>query len=298
MEFLNGNYNKLVSLVDQLESIEKELKSFNPDKNAASVIKMHEIKEQLIELLSEAIKSYDDETRRGAAYGLSKIHDPAVIPALTEAMKDNDDMVRSWAVEGLGATKDKTVIPLLVKAMCDDSAYVYYSACTSLKKFDPNDLWDVLKRELMTARPLAKKRIIKLLGELREVRALDFIIDMALDEDAHIRYECVEALRKIGDKKSVEILLKCLDDESKDVKTCSIQALRWMMDERVLAALVRVCIENEDLRPMAIQAIVDISGEDVLPVITSALEETKKIVDRTSEAVMSRFISHQKLEVS
>ena len=49
---------------------------------------------------------------------------------------------------------------------------------------------------------------------------------------------------------------------------------------------------------MAIQAIVDISGEDVLSVITSALEETKKIVDRTSEAVMSRFISHQKLEVS
>jgi len=296
LEFLNSNYNRLVSLVDQLESIEKELNSFNQDTSDMSFIKMNEIKAQLIELLTEAIKSQNDEIRRGAAYGLSKIHDTGVIPALTEAMKDNDDMVRSWAAEGLGATKDKTIIPLLVKAMCDDSAYVYYSACTSLKKFDCDDLWDVLKRELVIARPLAKKRIIKLLGELKEVRALDFIIDMTLDEDANIRYECVEALRKIGDTKSIEILLKCLDDESKDVKTGSIQALRWMMDERVLVALVRVYIENEDLRSLAIEAISEISGEEVLPILSDALTETKKIVDKTSKAVMSSFLNRQKTE--
>lgn len=42
----------------------------------------------------------------------------------------------------------------------------------------------------------------------------------------------------------------------------AIQALRSLGDERAVEPLIRICLENEDLRPYALEAIRELCGDD------------------------------------
>jgi len=101
-----------------------------------------------------------------------------------------------------------------------------------------------------------------------------------------VRYEAVEALRKIGDPASFDVLADCLEDDSRDVRIAAIQALRIIGDIRAVEPLVAICIENEDLRIPALQALKEIAGDEAVTPVIEALDKARELVSATAEQVM------------
>jgi HEAT repeat protein len=102
-----------------------------------------------------------------------------------------------------------------------------------------------------------------------------------------VRYEAVEALRKVGDVKVLGRLISCLGDESVDVRYGAIQALRSLGDERAVKPLVRICLENEDLRSYALEAIKELCGDESTKPVLEALDEIQALVSQVSHRVLT-----------
>lgn len=281
--------DRIKSLVEQLELLEQDLSRVAPSDRDNAVEQVASVRAELLDLLSDILIAGDDSMRRTAAYGLSKLQDARCVPLLIGALSDSDETVRGWAAEGLAASRNSVALTPLVRALRDESVYVYYSACSGLKAIRSDDLWPLLQQELQSPQSFVRKRVIKLLGDLREHRALPQIMEYACDdEDAGARYEAVEALRKIGDRRAVDTLVSCLEDESHEVRCGAIQALRWMGDSRAVESLIRVCLENEDLRLLSIQALRDIAGDEAIGPVVQALHRMRELVRSTADKVLSR----------
>jgi HEAT repeat protein len=73
-----------------------------------------------IPVLSELLQSDSSEAvRRGSAFALGGLDDPAALPALRAALDDESDRVRLWAVRSLGQLRDRASVERLME-MCDD----------------------------------------------------------------------------------------------------------------------------------------------------------------------------------
>ena len=286
--FENKAANQFVPLIEQLNRMEVDLTSLDLSERDYASQRVEEIKSKFIDLLIEAVDSEDEETRRGAVYGLSKLEDHSAIFILIRSLSDPDDMVRSWACEGLGKFSNKTHIPYLVEALFDESIYVYYSASTALKKYSNDDLWPELEAKFSNSVKSELKRVIKLVGEIGEKRALVYLTSMLEDENPSIRYECVEAMRCIGDSSSIEFLIEHLSDPSRDVRICCIQSLSWLKVKKAIPYLVRIYLYNEDLRSFVATAITDIAGSEVILILNDALD----LMDDLIETKLNLITSH------
>jgi HEAT repeat protein len=78
-----------------------------------------------------------------------------------------------------------------------------------------------------------------------------------------------------------------LGDESVDVRYGAIQALRSLGDERAVEPLIRICLENEDLRPYALEAIRELCGDDSTEPVFEALRQIQALVSETSHRVLA-----------
>jgi len=85
---------RIETLVGQLITLERDLRSLSPDRRQEVAGQVDSIRTRLLSLLADLLSAEDDETRRAAAYGLSKLEDPKCVPLLVDALSDPDEGVR------------------------------------------------------------------------------------------------------------------------------------------------------------------------------------------------------------
>jgi len=72
----------------------------------------------------------------------------------------------------------------------------------------------------------------KLVMELYEKKDVEALIKLLKHKDSSIRWESVEALRRIGSKRAVESLIQSLKDENSDVRKSTALAL-WEIKREI-----------------------------------------------------------------
>lgn len=85
-------------------------------------------------------------------------------------------------------------------------------------------LWWTLK-QLRSKDHRARKAAAKKLGESKENRAVDALIDALGDSNSEVRRSVVESLRRIGDERSVQSLVSRLSDSDHHVRKAAAEAL-------------------------------------------------------------------------
>lgn len=80
---------------------------------------------------------------------------------------------------------------------------------------------------------------IALLGEMREPRAIDAMIEALRKGDTAEREEAAIALGKIGDKKSLTALEHALEDSDSTVRTMAMGSIASIEDEKVIHILIK-----------------------------------------------------------
>jgi HEAT repeat protein len=130
--------------------------------------------------------------------------------------------------------------------------------------------------------PFERCAAIKVFGEQKYVVAWETIVDFLDDPSWEVREETVETLKIFADKRTVSHLADAArKDEDWRVRSHAIEALVQIDAESVVPTLVDALKdENNHIRNDAIEALIKIDIETAIPHIRSLLKDSNQRVKR------------------
>jgi hypothetical protein len=128
----------------------------------------------------------------------------------------------------------KDRIEVLVEALKDENSSVRGSAAEALEKINPKwreteeaKKWvPVFISDLKSKSLGTREAAVYALGELKDPRAVEPLIEALKDKDWSVRKRAVEALGKLKDPRAVEPLIEALKDEVWNVRRSAADALQ------------------------------------------------------------------------
>lgn len=108
-----------------------------------------------------------------------------------------------------------------------------------------------------------RRRVVDILGKIKDVRAVEPLIVALKDEDWDVRSKAVEVFNAIGTP-AVELLIKALRDDAWEVRVGAVEALGKIGDRRAVYPLITVLgdeDEGEFIRESAAEALNLITGQ-------------------------------------
>lgn len=108
------------------------------------------------------------------------------------------------------------------------------------------------------------------LGELQAPEAAPVLVSALEDPDENVRFHAIEALGRIGAAESIDPLSKIAASDNFFLAFAAIDALSKTDDARV-APLMVTLLDQELLRPAAIETLAAIGDEDCVPALAAAL---------------------------
>jgi HEAT repeat protein len=108
------------------------------------------------------------------------------------------------------------------------------------------------------------------LGELHAQEAAPVLVGALEDPDENVRFHAIEALGRLGAAESIDPLSKIAASDNFFLAFAAIDALSKTDDARVAPLMVSL-LEQELLRPAAIETLAAIGDEDCVPALARAL---------------------------
>lgn len=85
-----------------------------------------------------------------------------------------------------------------------------------------------------------QRQAAEALGKIKDIRAVESLIQALKDDDMHVREKAAEALGRIGDKRATELLIRAREeDEDYDVRIDATEALGRIGDKRAIEPLIQ-----------------------------------------------------------
>lgn len=215
-------------------------------------------------------------------FGLSKpnvkkMEERGDVDGLIAALEHEDKGVRSEAARSLGRIGNARAVEPLVKALRDQVEPVRDSAVESLGRIGEPAV-EVLARTLSgESYDMVRWQLVRALGETRNPKALEPLIDALKDTDETVRRLAIEALAKIGEAAIGPLIHSLRDRGERDIKYGAAVALGKIGNARAVEPLVEA-LRNEGpaVRQGAIFGLVDIGKpavESVMRLYNQTLKE-------------------------
>jgi len=282
------------------------LKSPTPDvrRVAAEALAKIEVKigeVKAVGFLVAVLEDVNEETivRQGAAEALGKIRNSNAVKPLTFVLEDeNEDRdVRKEIVEALGkiATEEEEAVVSLIGAL-DTSLGEKVSLV--LKKVGEPAVMPLISA-LNSDNQTVREKVITILGETREKRAVEPLLALLVDEneDEDFRgYYVAAALGSIGDARAVKQLIKFASKHAEDQLTCgSVRALGDIGDHRAVDALIAILddektIDCSHLRLETCWALRKLKDPRAIESLIKILENHRKTTYGLEDAAASALV--------
>ena len=172
--------------------------------------------EPLIELTNEK----NVNIRQAVIRALGNIGDIRAIETIIKSLNDESEDVRFEAVKALGRIKSSYVMEPLFNALKDREYSVRKEALRSIERINPNwreskiynKIFQELVNSLRNDEDIERINSINALGELRDIRAFEHLIELLDESDYETRIKSMYALIKIGDVRSISKIIYTLND--------------------------------------------------------------------------------------
>lgn len=226
------------------------------------------IGKESIRPLIEVIDDEDHDLRKTVIDLLGNIGDSSVIPHLVKALNDPDENVKASAAENLGKIGDNEALKSLLDCLKTDDLLLKFSALESLCKIGRDIPVDEIIPHLTN--PLLRKAAFDALGKSKDIKALDYLVKGLEDRSKSSKESALVSLVRflksankgkeeiygmIGENRKITDLVRgCLDSQSEEILTSSIQLLGWMKNVEFLPAMLKRA-ENEKIKPFIMDAV-------------------------------------------
>jgi HEAT repeat protein len=217
--------------------------------------------------LIETLEDEDKNIREAAVRALGRIGDPQAMESLTQAICDQDDVVRREAV--------KATVNVAIVALDDDDPETVKKGTQVLL-----DIGEPAVKPLINSMSYVRKdvleKVINILGEIRDPRAIEPLSEALRVESDNVLYEATLALAKMGHPDAIEPLVWALDLFS-DI---AVEGLRNIGNREAIEALIVALGMNafwhEHCAEQAAKALVLI-GEPAVEPLFQALQDDRYI---------------------
>lgn len=202
-----------------------------------------------------------DDVRKEAAAGLGELRDKRATNPLAGLLKDKDDEIRNAAIKSLGLLLDKAAVPSIYQIVNDknEKKTIRLFALAALQDIDLY-YWDrnayLFLEDLI---PEIRHEAVKGVGKAHSTQSVDLLIKcLQNDKDRGVRREVVAALGLYKEKRVVDLLIGIIksSSEAKDIRTEAIISLTHIGDDRAVIHLYGIAQNKRDeLRAEAADAI-------------------------------------------
>ena len=172
-----------------------------------------------------------EEVRASAAKGLAKLRAPEAFRPLMETVNDPSASVRAAVIEALGGYQVKPALEAILLALSDDDEHVRVAAVLALAGWDQPEAERALIVEGLGDQDLwVRYRAAEVLGGKRTRGAVPALLEIAKTarEPAVLRKMAVEALGRIGDSRTKEVISDLMWDCEAEVSAAAAEALDFL----------------------------------------------------------------------
>ena len=158
-------------------------------------------------------------------------------PYLIDGLNSQSLAVRENCAKMLGRLKYGSSIPHLIEALNENSKRMHAAAVSALA-----NLGDAAKEQLISGLkdPSFKVRAgcceaLRIIGAKDH---LDLIIPLMADENHYVRKEAAKSLGRIGDESATPVLINALTDESRGVRLAAVASLGKLRSETAVKPMI------------------------------------------------------------
>ncbi len=226
-------------------------------------------------------------TRAHAIRILGELKVPSSVPTLLTALEDKDPDVRNVAARSLGRMKLQAAEEALVELLGKHDQAVSARIAAICIEMGPRTA-PLLIRALREGTPKARFWASRILGEIRDARAIRSLGDALQDQEPDVRSASVWALGMIADRASASLVEPLLQDSIWYVRAHAAEALGRIGDADLVQPLGELLQDRSWwVRKNALDALVRI-GEPAKSVLLKTLHGGDRFArDCAVEALMT-----------
>ncbi|HPU30166.1 MAG TPA: HEAT repeat domain-containing protein, partial [Syntrophorhabdaceae bacterium] len=221
---------------------------------------------------SEKLKSQNEAERLSAAQFFvqeKKVEDKGIFK---DILKDESWRVRKVAVDALKSKTDLDTVATLLKSLKEEHNNInILNSALQILTMSEIDVTDTLVNFLMSDDRELRQYAALALGEIKDKKAIPYLLKALNDDDINVRYHVIEALGKMKAKEAVRPILEILETRDFFLAFPAIDALANIGDERAAAKLIGL-LDDELLSGPAIDAMAVLGSEDTVPYLVRALD--------------------------
>ena len=260
VEALQGRWSEMVA--EEVAQLELTLR--------LDVVRVLEERGVVARYLRDA-KSPMKWTRARALRILGELKVPVSVPTLLQALEDRDADVRNVAARSLGRMKLQAAEEALVSLLGKHDQAISARIAAICIEMGPRTA-PLLIRSLRDGSPKARFWSARILGEIRDPRAVRSLGDALLDADSEVRSSATWALGQIGERATAPLLEPLLRDPLWYVRAHAAESLGKLGDGSYAPAIGESLRDRSWwVRKNALDALVRL-GDPAKPVLLKMLQ--------------------------
>lgn len=230
----------------------------------------------------KALSDRSVHIRESAAMLAGKMKLEAAIPLLLKRLDEKQGNF-AGAIAALGDLRAKEAVPALLRLLHRlrdvDEDFTGYACCQALVQIGDTSIVPLLLELLQYREHLSRQRIVKLLGQLRDSRAIPALLHILPDEtdEAMVRAETAIALAKLNPPGVFETLIATLmQTRVRIIRYRTIRALHYILaDPRAEPYLIELLTdENQDIQGVSASAVGELGSAAAIPHVQNLVRDS------------------------
>jgi HEAT repeat protein len=205
----------------------KDLVSDDPVVRSNAAIRLGQTRpKHAVDGLIPLLDDPEETVRVNVIRALGEIGDSRAIGPIAPLVGDSQSAVRMAACQALGALNDARGVPALEQALSDDDESIRIVAARALGVVQGEESLEVLLRvALEDESERIRSHVVKVVGERKAHEAIPRLESALRAESDMVRANAAVALGEIGDRSSLPVLFRSLDDPYYKVRCLSGHAI-------------------------------------------------------------------------
>jgi serine/threonine-protein kinase len=247
-------------------------------------------------ILTRALSDSSKQVRQIALDGISQLGMEVSASNVIPLLRDPDITVQSKAIEALIRINDPNTVNYLIEILNDDSEYIRRAAVEVLNEVaDPRAIKNLLSA-MRDSDWWVRVRAADALGSIGGPRVVEAVITLLSDKDEFLRRTAVEILNSVKDERAYFYLIQALNDDDWWVRERAVDALGNMADPRAVPELFKTLKKFTESAHVIVKAIINISGQDAVPDLMQAANESSGDARKEMLLAISEFAKSENID--
>ena len=226
--------------------------------------------------ITDALSDGNKLVRKSALASIARSGRTVQLAAISKLLMDSDVEVIDKAVDVIVQMNDDDTVKYLIEPMKSENEFSRRAAVEILNKIGTTSSVKFLLNALADEDWWVRSRAADALAHIGGERVVSSVLELFTDKDENIRRAAIEILNTCGDERAVDKLIGALEDPDWWVSERAADALAGIGDKRAIPPLVKMLDRNDEAVPVAITALGQLAGPEMLPKIVPYLSKPDK----------------------